>query len=250
MGTVSGLISVLNAEVGIHEGRDGDGTWNNHQKYSPAVPGLEWSQDQPWCATFATWAYQHAGVKAGTFPVTASVFTAMEWYKAHGRWSEYPSVGAQVIFGSNVHTGIVIGFNDTEIFTIEGNTNVNGSANGDGVYKRTRPRKVDFVTGYGSPDFDNASVPAPKPVPKPTPHYAPFPGEKFFYIGRQSDIITKMGQALVRAGYKGYKFGPSREFTRADIKAVAWFQQKQGWSGDGADGYPGPETWKRLKVSA
>lgn len=85
--------------------------------------------------------------------------------------------------------------------------------------------------------------------PKPSPVYAPFPGTGFFYLGREHDLIFAMGKALVRAGYKGYTVGPSRKFERGDIKAVAWFQRQQGWSGSGADGYPGPETWKRLKVS-
>lgn len=84
--------------------------------------------------------------------------------------------------------------------------------------------------------------------PKPTPVYAPFPGVGFFRLGREHDLILAMGKALVREGYRGYQVGPSRKFERGDIKAVAWFQRKQGWSGTDADGYPGPETWRRLKV--
>lgn len=87
------------------------------------------------------------------------------------------------------------------------------------------------------------------PAPKPKPVYAPFPGVGFFRLGKKDKLITELGKALVRAGYKGYTVGPGPEFTRADIKAVAWFQKKQGWTGNDADGYPGPETWKRLKVA-
>lgn len=86
-------------------------------------------------------------------------------------------------------------------------------------------------------------------VPKPTPVYAPFPGASFFKLGRNSKLITNMGKALVKAGYKGYKVGPGPVFTQADKRAVQWFQKKQGWSGADADGIPGPETWKRLKVA-
>lgn len=87
-----------------------------------------------------------------------------------------------------------------------------------------------------------------KPTPKPSPIYAPYPGRSFFRIGRRDPLVTSLGKALVKAGYKGYEVGPSPTFSRADVKAVAWFQRKQGWSGADADGYPGPETWKRLKV--
>ena len=161
MTTTAKLIALLNTQVGYHEGHDSDGNWNNMQKYSPAVPGLEWSQGQAWCATFASWAYRTSGVKPGSFPVTASVGEAMNWYKDHGRWSEYPSVGAQIIMGEDKHTGIVIAVQADTVTTIEGNTNNQGSAQGDGVYVRTRTRRDPYVTGYGMPDFDKFDVPAP-----------------------------------------------------------------------------------------
>lgn len=87
------------------------------------------------------------------------------------------------------------------------------------------------------------------PVPKPKPVYAPFPGSGFFRLGKKHPLITEIGKALVRAGYKGYASGPGPEFTRADIKAYAWWQRKQGYSGPAADGYPGKTTWDKLKVS-
>lgn len=86
-------------------------------------------------------------------------------------------------------------------------------------------------------------------APKPTPSYAPYPGDRYFYIGRRSKLVTELGKALVRAGYKGYKQGPGPTFTVADKRAVTWFQKKQGWTGADADGIPGRETWKRLKVA-
>lgn len=84
---------------------------------------------------------------------------------------------------------------------------------------------------------------------KPKPVYAPFPGNGYFKIGRVSSLVTELGRALERAGWKGYKFGPGPAWTNTDRNAVKWFQKKQGWSGADADGYPGPETWKRLKVN-
>lgn len=88
----------------------------------------------------------------------------------------------------------------------------------------------------------------PKPA-KPKPVYAPFPGDKYFHFGRTSKLVTEVGKALVRAGYKGYKVGPGPVFGPADRKGVQWFQRKQGWTGGDADGHFGPETWKRLKVA-
>jgi hypothetical protein len=84
---------------------------------------------------------------------------------------------------------------------------------------------------------------------KPAPIYAPFPGDKYFFYGRTAKLVTEVGKALVKAGYKGYKVGPSPVFGPGDRKGIAWFQRKQGWTGADADGHFGPETWKRLKVA-
>jgi hypothetical protein len=86
-------------------------------------------------------------------------------------------------------------------------------------------------------------------TPKPKPVYAPFPGVGFFRLGKKHPLITEMGKALVRAGYKGYAKGPGPEFTRADIKAYAWWQRKLGYTGSAADGYPGKTSWDKLKVA-
>jgi hypothetical protein len=75
----------------------------------------------------------------------------MAWWKSRGEWSEYPAVGAQVIYGNGEHTGIVYDFDDTYVYTVEGNTNTNGSAEGDGVYLKKRLRRSPYVTGYGYP---------------------------------------------------------------------------------------------------
>lgn len=87
------------------------------------------------------------------------------------------------------------------------------------------------------------------PAPKPTPVYAPFPGVGFFRIGKKHKLITEMGKALERAGYKA-QYTPTDEFTRADIKAYAWWQRKLGYTGSAADGYPGKASWDKLKVAA
>lgn len=161
MGIADKVIAVAKGEVGTHEGRSG-GRWNNHQKYSPAVPGLEWSQDQAWCCTFCAWVAMTAGA-ADLYPRTASCDAAAEWFRKKGRVSEYPAIGAQVFYGSSadyVHTGIVTAFDETYIYTVEGNTNTNGSREGDGVYEKTRRRRDDYVALYGYPEFPEGIVSA------------------------------------------------------------------------------------------
>lgn len=85
-------------------------------------------------------------------------------------------------------------------------------------------------------------------APKPTPVYAPFPGDKYFFYGRTSKLVTEVGKALVRAGYKGYKVGPGPVFGPADRRGVQWFQKQHAELAGDADGHFGPLTWKLLKV--
>lgn len=91
--------------------------------------------------------------------------------------------------------------------------------------------------------------PAPKPVPKPVPHYAPFPGDKYFFYGRTSKLVTEVGKALVRAGYKGYKIGAGPVFGPSDRRGIKWFQTQHAELRGDADGHFGPKTWALLKVA-
>ena len=69
------------------------------------------------------------------------------YYKAAGRWSEYPKIGAQIYFGQYDHTGIVINYDSVYVYTIEGNTS-KGMVE-EKVYKR----RDDYVLGYGYPKY-------------------------------------------------------------------------------------------------
>lgn len=157
------IISIAKSQVGYHEGRS-NGHWNNHQKYALQVPGLGWNYGGPWCATFVSWLALKAGL-ADYYPRTATVATAMGWFKIRGQWSEYPAIGAQVIYGVNgdAHTGLVYDYDDTYIYTVEGNTNTNGSAEGDGVYAKKRARRDPYVHGYGYPKIPNFKLKSADP---------------------------------------------------------------------------------------
>ncbi|MGW2090068.1 hypothetical protein [Streptomyces sp. NPDC001880] len=154
------LIAIEKHEVGYREGFS-NGRYNNHQKFSPAVPGLEWSQNQAWCQTFQSWAFQQAGVKS-LAPVTASCPTAVNWYKSRSRFSYYPAIGAMVFFGSSggQHVGLVYKYDAAYAYTIEGNTNANGSSEGNGVYLKKRARRDGYLYGYGLPKFTEGIVTA------------------------------------------------------------------------------------------
>ncbi|WP_316526730.1 peptidoglycan-binding protein [Kitasatospora brasiliensis] len=269
------LIRIARDEVGYHEGRSG-GHWNNIQKYSPAVSGLEWSQGEAWCATFVAWCAEQSG-NAGRFPVSASCAEGVAWFQGRGRFTEYPVIGGQVFFGpgGGSHTGICVAYTSDTITTVEGNTNDGGSSEGDGVYLKTRDRRSDWVHGYGIPDFDEGVVladpgwkdrpgaiyfgqeasasdsPSDGAVSAAAPAadgYEPFPGADFFHDGQNSDVITRMGVRLVAEGCSAYAEGPGPEWSDADLESFRNWQHKLGDSGSDADGIPGPKQWAALAV--
>lgn len=74
-----------------------------------------------------------------------------------------------------------------------------------------------------------------------------YPGRGMFRPGADNRYVTELGRQLVRKGFgKYYAVGPGPRWTEADRRNVEAFQRAQGWRGRAADGYPGPETWRRL----
>ncbi|MFJ9697231.1 peptidoglycan-binding protein [Kitasatospora sp. NPDC101183] len=86
------------------------------------------------------------------------------------------------------------------------------------------------------------------PLPPPPTTGAPaFPGAQYFGPGQNNDHVRQLGERLVAKGYGGaYSVGPGPQWSESDRRNVQAFQQAQGWTGAEADGYPGPDTWRRL----
>ncbi|MEU5161048.1 peptidoglycan-binding protein [Streptomyces sp. NPDC020875] len=96
---------------------------------------------------------------------------------------------------------------------------------------------------------------APVPGPAATPGTASgavtavplFPGVGAFRPGASGPYVTLLGERLVARGFgHHYTRGPGPVWSEADRRNVEAFQRAQGWRGTEADGYPGPETWRRL----
>ncbi|MFF7162693.1 peptidoglycan-binding protein [Streptomyces sp. NPDC008086] len=112
-----------------------------------------------------------------------------------------------------------------------------------------------LVTGKGKtiPDAGPAGAPAPTAPAATTPaepssHGVPgYPGRAMFRPGADNQYVLRLGGQLVKKGFgKHYKTAPGSRWDESDRRAVEAFQRAQGWRGGAADGYPGPETWRRL----
>jgi hypothetical protein len=163
--TATDLIRVAAAEIGYTEGR------YNHTKYSAEMYGGKY-QNQAWCGVFTDWCLNRVNLLRGE---PSSVWTpgGAAAYQRAGRWigrDGTPQPGCIVYFdwdGSQSvnrvdHVGIVEAVQGNMILTIEGNTSSDwqgSQSNGDGVYRRKRPRGV--IVGFGRPQFTAAPTPPP-----------------------------------------------------------------------------------------
>ncbi len=74
-----------------------------------------------------------------------------------------------------------------------------------------------------------------------------YPGAALFRPGQSNAAVEALGRQLVKKGFgKYYTSGPGPRWGEADRRNVEAFQRAQGWRGASANGYPGPETWRRL----
>ncbi|MGW4986307.1 peptidoglycan-binding protein [Streptomyces mirabilis] len=262
------IISLARGEVGYHEGKSG-GHWNNIEKYAGQVPGLSWANGQAWCQTFQSWLALKGG-SAKYEPSTASCLAAASWFKQRGRFSQYPAIGAQVFFGPNggTHVGRVIKYNADTIWTVEGNTNVTGSAEGDGVYQRSRPRRSANTYGYGLPAFPEgivtadpalkgkrgftykatADAPAGAPAKPATSAKVDLSNlvrafEEFPHNPAAGSVAVIQHALAAEKLYKGKVDGAAGKATKAAYKA---WQIKRGYRGKDADGIPGQKSLAAL----
>ncbi|MFE2710643.1 hypothetical protein ACFXKI_01280 [Streptomyces mirabilis] len=231
--------------------------WDNH-----TIFGKEYGWDGvAWCAIFDWDMYHDVGLDA-IVPKTASVSGMAAYARQHGQWSQYPSVGAWVDFGSGAHTEIVVGFDADNVYTKGGNSVQLGATDngqGNGVWSHSHARKSSYVTGYFAPRYPDGQCPPtadpsdprggkavtswrwspPQKLTCPT-----FPGRDKFKLGATNDSALLLQTWLQRGGWgPAYRVGPSRTMTQLDLDKVKALQQHYLTDLGPADGLTGPKTW-------
>lgn len=154
---IAKLVEIAERELGKKETRNNVG--KDVRKYQAATnldPGA-W----PWCAAFCAWTIERwlddpANVRwlalksttpAKWRPKTALAYGFIKWAQARPATctvlpdTAEPQPGDLVCYDFS-HIGIVKESRGDKFVAIEGNTNGAGSRDGDGVYLKTRPRKL------------------------------------------------------------------------------------------------------------
>lgn len=126
------LLNIALQEVGVRE-LTGKNDGERVELYL-GYTGLK--KGHPWCAAYVSWVYGQAGHPAPRTAWSPSLFSVKR---------ETKTILPGTVFGIYVpslkriaHAGIVVQKKGDWVLTVEGNTNVNGSREGDGVYRKRR----------------------------------------------------------------------------------------------------------------
>lgn len=154
---IAKLAKIAASQVGVRE--SGNNSGEAVRKYQDAT-NLE-IKGFAWCAAFVDWCIAAwlkdaeviawLGLKVRTpeewRPKTALAYGFLGWAKDRPNTTEVlmPSARAQagdIVMYTFSHVGIVISDNGKTLQTVEGNTNGEGSREGDGVYFKTRAKSL------------------------------------------------------------------------------------------------------------
>lgn len=160
-----------------------------------------------WCAMFVSWCANLAGISQSVIPTHAFTPDGLRWFRnrdlAYSRAAveagEYtPRAGDLIYFKSSRnenttnHVGIVIGYADGVVYTVEGNTGAEGiSTNGGTVAQKSYPISNTYIVYICSPDYQVGST-STGPAIRPS--------EKDGAALTQDGVLTSRGNPGVNAG--------------------------------------------------
>lgn len=225
-GSAGAFLAVMTSQIGYREGSNNDnifGVWYgmNHQA---------------WCAIDVSWASRHSGCEK-IIPKASFTEAMAQWFMDRNLWidNDAPAKPGDIGFiwdksmvsGSRPH-GIHHVFavqkeiDGGRVLTCEGNTNDNGSSQGNGVYalKRTRSR----IRGFGRPKYVGVSVKLPVDLSNVIAKAKALG----IYDGRVALGLTKRGFPATVAGYKKYQESLHYKGSDADGLAGASSLGKMG----------------------
>jgi len=135
-------------QIGVREStghNDGDQV----EKYLRSA-GME--KGNPWCAAFVNYCLQQCNIETVSAPAwSPSWFADARCYYKRGSKGVFECQTADVfgIYFSNKGRVAHVGFIDDQdgdyVITVEGNTNEAGSREGDGVYRKRRPKRTIYA---------------------------------------------------------------------------------------------------------
>lgn len=145
------IVEVALSQQGVQESELNNIIYNTWY-YNRVVKGGSY----PYCAVFVAWCAHRAGLSQKVIPRTASVKSLYNYYMSQGLFKEIgyiPQTGDLMIQRSNgaSHIGIVLLADETNFYTIEGNT-------GKGVEICEHYYLENTLTGFATPHYPDKVV--------------------------------------------------------------------------------------------
>lgn len=142
------FIELAYEQIGIKEGLKPDGSYDNDTKFG------RWygNTGEPWCATFVSWCWYHAGLSNDLLLKYQGCSTGKQWCEEQGIFKykeDYTPTTGDIVFFLSAgagHTGIVAHCDGTYIYTIEGNR-----SNRVDVWRIKLTNAT--ITGYAVPNY-------------------------------------------------------------------------------------------------
>lgn len=253
--TADRVIAVAKAEVGYKEKASNSNLDNktanagsaNYTKYARDFDKLypNWYNGKKngfaWCDMFVDWCFLTAfGYKKALELLCqpeksagAGCTYSYNYYKNKGQVGRTPKKGAQIFFGvpgDFSHTGLVYDFDNSNVYTIEGNTS-------DQVAYRQYSRSKSNIY-YGYPNYSgsvNASD-AGTDIPVST-------SDGSLSIGMTGAAVETMQKMLIKLGYSCGSSGADGDFGNNTLAALKKFQTENGLT---VDGVYGPKSKAKL----
>ncbi|MBP2831262.1 CHAP domain-containing protein [Aquimarina sp. U1-2] len=146
------LKQIYDSQLGVRE----QGGANQGKQVEQYLASVGFGPGFPWCAAFVSWCYQQANVEAPKSAWVPSYAQKQRIIYKRGRFiKELPQPGDVFLIwyqrlNRPAHIGFVDEWKQDWVITVEGNTNDNGSREGDGVYRKKRLKRqvwavVDFI---------------------------------------------------------------------------------------------------------
>lgn len=140
------LLTIARQEIGVRE-QSGHNDGKRVESYLAVVGAVK---GQPWCAAFISWVFEQGGFSKPKTAWSPSLFNnrvntaVIKQGNILGIW--FPNLKRIA------HVGLVERQQGSWIISIEGNTNMTGSREGDGVYRKRRLAKsiyayADWING-------------------------------------------------------------------------------------------------------
>jgi hypothetical protein len=165
---VKSTVIIARTQIGVREDPVGSNRGPEVDAYIRSV-GLDPEDDSyPWCAAFIYWSFQEAADSVGRENPAIQTAGVLDHWKKAGRKGitrlspgqieeDFSLLRSGMLFVISTgqgkgHMGIVEGFRDGCLVTIEGNTNFSGGREGVGVFRRTSRKLTDINTGFISYD--------------------------------------------------------------------------------------------------